>query len=194
LRKTLNIQNFVQIFVIPSSFESFAFYSMLGSQLVFQQIQSNAVYYREVLRRVSGALAAVILIERDIQNPVQRVLYLTMRPYGTIQKGGISGKAADIETNFFFRLAGSFYAALALHTDKRPQVSPAFLPDHRQIVYCRANAGLHTSMVALHFLADRFGFQETKGILSLLKQAALMDLPSMLTTSPAVSSATERVH
>ena len=75
-------------------------------------MNKNAAYHREVLRRMPGALAAVVLVEGDIQNPVKGVLYFPVRPYRAVQKSGIGWKAADIETGLFLRFAGRLHVTL----------------------------------------------------------------------------------
>ena len=81
--------------MVPSCFEAFILDADLGSCFLFECIESDMAKYGEILGTIAFADAAVIFAEGDVENPVQRVLNLPVRPSGVKGLCGVSGCTAD---------------------------------------------------------------------------------------------------
>ena len=101
-----------------------------------------------VLRAVSGAQAAKVFVEDDVEHPVQAVLDVPVRADGVGEQGGVQGQGAEVEPP----LAGGLAAALDLSLD------------HRDGLEARKAIGVHCTPIAretttglqeAHVVADR---------------------------------------
>ena len=77
--------------MVPCGSESLSVDAQFAGFVPLEQIESDAVEQGEVLRGVSGALAAQILAEGHVQHPVQFVFDAPVLAYELVQSCSIRG-------------------------------------------------------------------------------------------------------
>ena len=85
-----------------------------GSFVLFEHVEGDAGEDGIVLRRVTGAFAAEVLAEADIEHPVQFVFNAPVLADGCVQPRGIGLEAGDVVTDFVFAFARRLVITLGL--------------------------------------------------------------------------------
>lgn len=111
----LIFQNSQQIIIVPTSLKPFPSHSDFGRLFVFEQIQCDSVNQREILCCISCSLPTMVLVESDIQYPMQRVLDSPMRTDRPVYQIRIRFKTVDIQSDLFQRRLPAFIVTFRLN-------------------------------------------------------------------------------
>ena len=111
----LIFQNTQQIIIVPPGLKPFPSHSDFGRLFVFEQIQCDSVKQREILGCVSGSLPAMVLVESNIQHPMEGVLNSPMRTDGLVYQVRIRFKTADIQSGLFQSRLPAFIVTFRLN-------------------------------------------------------------------------------
>ena len=86
----------------------------LGTLVLFEQVERDAVEHGEVMGGMSGAFAIQILAEAHVERPVQLVFEAPVPSIGAIQPRRIRAEARDVVADFLFGFACGLVESFAL--------------------------------------------------------------------------------
>ncbi len=146
--------------MIPGGLQAFSVYAQFACLVMFEQVEGDAVKDGVVLGSVSGAFAAEVLAEADVQYPVKLVFDAPVLADDRVQPRRVGLEAGDVVAGFVFAGAGRLVITLGLDAHQPPQRRPFRRPiQQAQITEHRAGAALHAAMTAVDLLDQRVGGQ-----------------------------------
>ena len=102
--------------MVPGGFESFSFDAELGSFVLPEQVEGDAVEEGEVLRGMACTFATEVFTETRIEHPVEFVFEAPGLTDELIEPRGVGRQAAAVVADFSLGPVRDLVVALALDT------------------------------------------------------------------------------